>query len=108
MEKIEFNMTLPPINLWTTNRLRPKENKMNVKLYTSPTCGACPAIKERLDASGIKYTLCDVSDLKYRDELFSLGVRAVPYLIATNSHGSEYQALGTGINVTSLEVFLNA
>lgn len=81
---------------------------MYVKLYTSPTCSACPSVKKSLDEAGINYELRDVSDPEARSELFSLGVRAVPYLVAENRHGSEYKALGTGINPTSLQEFLNA
>lgn len=81
---------------------------MFVKLYTSPTCSACPSVKKSLDEAGINYELRDVSDPEAREELFNMGVRAVPYLIAENAYGSEYKALGTGINANSLKEFLNA
>ena len=79
---------------------------MFVKLYTSPTCTNCGPVKQRLEAEGIDYELLDVSDPKARDELFSLGARAVPYLHAENAVGSEYKALGAGINIKSLKEFL--
>lgn len=78
-----------------------------IKLYTSPTCSNCPAIKQRLAAAGLAYTLRDVSDPEAREELFSQGVRAVPYLYAVNATGSEYKALGAAINVNSLKEFMN-
>lgn len=78
-----------------------------IKLYTSPTCTNCPAIKQRLDTAGLQYTVRDVSHPEARDELFSLGVRAVPYLVAVNATGSDYKALGAAINVQSLKEFMN-
>ena len=76
---------------------------MFVKLFTSPTCANCPAIKKRLDEAGISYVTLDVSSPEARDELFSYGVRAVPYLHAENAVGSEYKAIGGGINIQSLK-----
>lgn len=105
---IEFNMSLPPINLWTTNRLTKKESKMFIKLYTSPTCTNCGPVKDRLIAAGLDFEIRDVSHPEARDELFSHGVRAVPYLHAVNAHGSEYKALGGGINVQSLKGMMDA
>ena len=105
---IEFNITLPPINLWTTNRLRPKKEHMSVKLYTSPTCTVCGPIKLELVKAGIEFVERNVSDPEAREELFNIGVRAVPYLVAENAYGSEYKALGNGINIKSLKEMLNA
>ena len=92
-------------HLWTTNKLR-KKHMPFVKLYTSPSCANCPAVKKRLDDAGIEYTVRDVSDLEAREELFNLGVKAVPYLHAENAYGSEYKALGAAINIQSLKEFL--
>lgn len=78
-----------------------------IKLYTSPTCSLCPGVQEQLEAAGLTYKLMDVSRPEAREELFSHGVRAVPYLHAINAHGSDYKALGSGINITSLKEFLN-
>lgn len=105
---IEFNISLPPINLWTCGRRAAKENKMFVKLYTSPSCANCPSVKKRLEEAGIEYTLRDITDLEARQELFNLGVRAVPYLHAENAYGSEYKALGNAINIQSLKKMLEA
>lgn len=81
---------------------------MTVKLYTTPTCANCPAVKRELDKAGIAYETVDVSDEEAREELFSYGVRGVPYLVATNGYGSEYKALGNAITVKSLQTFLNS
>lgn len=81
---------------------------MFVTLYTSPTCSVCGPIKQKLNEAGIEYTEVCVSDPEARDELFSHGVKAVPYLHAENAYGSEYKALGSGINVNSLKEMLNA
>lgn len=81
---------------------------MFVKLYTSPTCTNCGPVKQRLKEAGIEYEERDCSDPQAREELYFQGVRAVPYLHAENSVGSEYKALGTGINVASLTKFLEA
>lgn len=78
-----------------------------IKLFTTPTCANCPGIKKLLDEAGLKYETVDASRPEAREELFSHGVRAVPYLHATNAHGSDYKALGSGINITSLKEFLN-
>lgn len=77
-----------------------------VKLYTTETCANCPSIKKLLDEAGIKYQQVDAGTLEGREELFAQGVRAVPYLVAENAYGSEYKALGNGINVKSLKEFL--
>lgn len=79
-----------------------------IKLFTSQTCTNCPAIKKRLDEAGLQYTQVDAGTSEGREELLSHGVRAVPYLYAENAVGSEYKALGSGINVKSLKEFLNA
>ena len=104
---VEFNFTFPPINLWSAGSL-PRKKRMFVKLYTSPTCTNCAPVKERLKAAGIEYVERNVSEQEAFDALSAQGVRAVPYLHAENAVGSEYKALGSGINVKSLKEFLNA
>ena len=79
---------------------------MYVKLYTSPTCGNCPAIKKALDESGISYELIVVNNEEGKTALFNEGVKSVPYISAENRYGSEYKALGNGININSLKAFL--
>lgn len=76
-----------------------------IKLYTSQTCANCPGIKKQLDESGMQYEQVDAGTPEGREELFSHGVRAVPYLVAVNAYGSEYKALGAGINIKSLKEF---
>lgn len=76
-----------------------------IKLFTSQTCANCPGIKKQLDEAGLQYTTVDASTPEGREELFSHGVRAVPYLVAVNAYGSEYKALGVGINIKSLKEF---
>lgn len=100
---IAFNINLPPINLWS---IGPKRKKQMIKLFTSPTCSNCPGIKQRLDEAGLQYTALDVSLPEAREELFSHGVRAVPYLIAENAYGSEYKALGAAIHIGRLKEFM--
>jgi len=94
------------IHLWTTNKLTKKEHMTFVKLYTSPSCTNCGPVKQRLTEAGIPFEVRDVSSPEARDELFSQGVKAVPYLHAVNAVGSEYKALGTAINAKSLKEFL--
>ena len=96
------------LNLWTTNKLTKKEPKMFVKLFTSPTCTVCGPIKLELVKAGIEFVERNVSDPEAREELFNMGVRAVPYLVAENAYGSEYKALGNGINIKSLKEMLDA
>lgn len=79
---------------------------MTIKLFTTPSCANCPGIKKQLDEAGLQYEQVDASTLEGREELFAHGVRAVPYLVAENAYGSEYKALGNGINVKSLKEFL--
>ncbi len=81
---------------------------MFVKLYTTPNCTNCGPVKQRLDEAGIEYEIRDCSDPQAREELYFQGVRAVPYLHAENSAGSEYKALGGGIHIASLVKFLEA
>lgn len=93
-------------HLWTTNKLTKKEPMPFVKLYTSPSCTNCGPVKKRLTEAGIQFETRDVSSPEAREELFTQGVRAVPYLHAVNAVGSEYKALGDAINVNSLKEFL--
>lgn len=103
--RIEFNITLPPINLWSVGL---RKNRMFVHLYTSPSCTNCAPVKQRLEQAGIQYEQRDISDNSFKEELFKQGVRAVPYLHAENQAGSEYKALGSGINIKSLQSFLES
>ena len=95
--------TFGPINLWS---IGPKRKKQMIKLYTTPTCVNCPAVKKKLDAAGIEYISVDASLSEGREELFAQGVRGVPYLHAVNAYGSEYKALGNAITIKSLMEFL--
>lgn len=79
-----------------------------VTLFTTATCSVCKPIKQKLVEAGISFEEVDAGHPEGREALFSYGARAVPFLHAVNAHGSEYQALGTGINVKSLKEMLDA
>lgn len=77
-----------------------------IKLFSTESCSNCPGIKKMLKEVSLQFTEVDAGTPEGREELFSHGVRAVPYLVAENAYGSEYKALGNGINIKSLKEFL--
>lgn len=50
-------------------------------IYTTTNCPGCKELKAYLDSQNIPYDIKNVSDsMEYRNELVSLGYRAVPVL----------------------------
>jgi len=54
---------------------------MDVTIFTGQGCSACKQAKEFFASNGVKYTEKNISDDESaRDELISLGFRAVPVI----------------------------
>jgi alkyl hydroperoxide reductase subunit F len=68
---------------------------MEIKIYSTPTCGYCKLLKQYLDEKGVKYEAIDVFENKEAaDEMVKKsGQQGVPVTIA-NKDGKEQIIIG--------------
>lgn len=79
---------------------------MGIKFFYKENCTLCDAVKISLDGSGLDYEEFNADNPAVKKGLGMLRIHDLPYLLAVNDFGSEYKALGLGINIKSLKEFM--
>lgn len=64
---------------------------MSVTVYSKPSCVQCTATYRKLDESGVKYRVVDISEdeVAYR-YVVSLGYKQAPVVVAGSDHWSGF------------------
>jgi ribonucleoside-triphosphate reductase len=66
-----------------------KQMIKSYKLFTTPSCPNCPAVKEYMKTIKIKGEEIDASSDKGRNEAINLGIMSVPTIVFFDENGNE-------------------
>ena len=61
----------------------------NYKLFTTPTCHKCPAMKKYMKKSGLKGEVVDATTPEGRKQATELWIQSVPMVVFFNKEGRE-------------------